>query len=45
MEKLDDISVLNERAFSVLTENELQVRFKDIYRRINDEHEYDESDI
>ncbi|ATZ12563.1 DegT/DnrJ/EryC1/StrS family aminotransferase [Erwinia amylovora] len=43
MEKLDDISVLNERAFSVLTENELQVRFKDIYRRINDEHEYDES--
>ncbi|MBE5202470.1 DegT/DnrJ/EryC1/StrS family aminotransferase [Pectobacterium sp. FL60-S17] len=43
MEKLDDVSVLNEMVFSASTENELQERFKDIYRRINDENEYDGS--
>ncbi|MCT2386124.1 DegT/DnrJ/EryC1/StrS family aminotransferase [Erwinia pyrifoliae] len=43
MERVEDISVLNEMVFSALTENELQERFKDIYHKINDENEYDES--
>lgn len=40
---MEDVSVLNETIFSVSTENELQERFKDIYRSINNESEYDDS--
>lgn len=43
MENIDDVSVINKRIFSALTENELQERFKDIYQRIDDESEYDAS--
>ena len=40
---MEDVSVLNEMIFSVSTENELQERFEDIYRSINNESEYDYS--
>lgn len=43
MAKIDDVSTVNELVFSALTENDLREWFQDIYHRINDEHEYDDS--
>lgn len=40
---MKDVSILNEMIFSASTENELQEKFKDIYHRINNESEYDDS--
>ncbi len=40
---MKDVSILNEMIFSASTENELQEKFKDIYNRINNESEYDDS--
>ena len=41
---MKDVSILNEMIFSASTENELQEKFKDIYHRINNESEYDDSE-
>ncbi len=41
---MKDVSVLNEMIFSASTENELQEKFEDIYHRINNESEYDDSE-
>lgn len=41
MGQLVDVSILNKMIFHSLTENNLQGQFKDIYQKINDEHEYD----
>ncbi|MDA6800288.1 hypothetical protein OSL48_24085, partial [Escherichia coli] len=40
---MKDVSILNEMIFSASTENELQEKFEDIYHRINNESEYDDS--
>lgn len=43
IERIDDISFINNIIFSAATENELIERFEYIYNRINDEHEYEHS--